>query len=698
MKRISSTLALSAAVLFCPGSGLFADVVENFDGGWIDASYAGISSYEHAGVGNWESHDAVVSPERSRSGECVRLNDSTQAYLEFKGGDGDGLDGGVTAVSFWHRLWSGSDPVPFVLESNQGGAGWTEVAAGSCDSTAYAEFSAAIELSGNDIRLRIRPSAAVERMLIDDFAVASGPTLPDSATVDFGESRSSASETAGTVRIPVVLTQAADCRVEVAVTGGSAVSPEDFELLTPVLDFSAGATMAMAEVTIIDDGRVEGSEVVELKLSSPSGVKVGQAGHVLSILDDDRSNPAGGGEKLVIMSANTTSGNFQQYEGPGDRIFEAIRPDIVGIQEFTVPEDGGIRAWVDRVFGEEFDYMIEAGDENIPCGVISRYPITASGEWEDPQVGDRDFAWASIDIPGDTDLHVISVHLHGSGGSSSRNAEAEVIIEQVRATFPASDYVVLCGDFNTTTRTEPAVETLKQIFSDAHVPVDQDGDGDTNMNRNKPYDWVMPNAPLDALHTSFSIGGLDFPDGFVLDTRKWPNPPSPTLSSDSGATNMQHMAVVKCYQLPSDAAEVTARGTPHRWLEGYGITGDLDAEEALDPDGDGFATWQEYHSNTDPLDGNSKFAITDFSVEDDRVLVVCSTSPGRRYSIDFADPPANGTDDLKWLPFGSPTVGIHEETRALETTHTFVDDFSESTTMRRPPEGCRLYRVSVEIP
>jgi len=36
--------------------------------------------------------------------------------------------------------------------------------------------------------------------------------------------------------------------------------------------------------------------------------------------------------------------------------------------------------------------------------------IVEAGEWDDPRVGNRDFAWARIDIPGPVDLWAVSVH------------------------------------------------------------------------------------------------------------------------------------------------------------------------------------------------------------------------------------------------------------------------------------------------
>lgn len=131
-------------------------------------------------------------------------------------------------------------------------------------------------------------------------------------------------------------------------------------------------------------------------------------------------------ERLRIVAANLTSGNGQDYDpGHGARILRGLQPDIVLIQEFNYLNNtaSDFRAWVDDTFGADFSYMREPSPGQIPNGVISRYPILASGKWEDANVSNRDFAWARIDIPGDRDLWVISVHLLTTS-SSNRNAEA----------------------------------------------------------------------------------------------------------------------------------------------------------------------------------------------------------------------------------------------------------------------------------
>lgn len=666
-----------------------AEVTEDFDGGWSDPSYAGTSTYNHAGVGIWESNDALVANDKARSGDYVRLRNSGSPYLEFQGLDGNGVDGGVGTVSFWYRHWDGDgSTIPFVLEYRIGGGAWVEAGSGTADSTTYQLFSESLGLAADDVTLRIRPTSTSERLLIDDFAIADAPAGP---VVGFDSAGTEVLETAGTIQIPVTLTPAGTASVSVAVAGGDAGTPGDFQLLTTSLSFTAANPTRSVELAITNDAVAEAAETVELLLQSPVGAALATAGHTVTISDDDA--PPGSGDQLVIVAANTTSGNLQQYEGPGDRIFQALDPDIVGIQEFNVPDAGGHRAWVDRVFGTEFHYMIEAGGESIPCGVISRYPITASGEWQDPQVNDRDFAWASIDIPGPKDLHVVSVHFHGSGGSSSRNIEAGVIVSEVSAAFPADDYIVLCGDLNTTSRTEAAVTTLKAVFSDAHVPVDRNGDDDTNQNRNNPYDWVMPNAALDAIHATYELGGRSYPDGLVFDTRLWSPPPSPALAGDSGAGMMQHMAVVKAFQLP---ATETSNGTPHSWLESHGIHSDFEAADAADLDGDGFPTWQEYLSNTDPTAADSRLEIIDVGWAGNQVAVTCSTQPGRRYVIEFVDHGTGGSP-WNWAGFAS-AAGEFVEGSPTPGTHVFHDDFSAATTQSPPAGSSRLYRVRAEIP
>jgi endonuclease/exonuclease/phosphatase family metal-dependent hydrolase len=263
-------------------------------------------------------------------------------------------------------------------------------------------------------------------------------------------------------------------------------------------------------------------------------------------------------ERIRIVAANLTSGNGQNYDpGHGNRILQGLKPDIVLVQEFNYLNNtaADFRAWVDANFGTTFYYTREPSPGQIPNGIVSRYPILASGEWEDTNVSNRDFSWARIDIPGDKDLWAISVHLLTTS-SGNRNAEASQILNYIAAQgVPAADYVVLGGDFNTDSRTEACINTLSSYFvTSGPYPVDQSNNGNTNSGRNKPYDWVLADTELHAVKTSVVLGANTFTNGLVFDSRVYSPLPSPVLAGDSAASNMQHMAVVRDFLIPANNA------------------------------------------------------------------------------------------------------------------------------------------------
>ena len=542
-----------------------ADFAESFDGWTDDPSYAGEAVYESEESGIWVSFNALAGPEAARSGLAVRFNDDTEdPWLECRGFDGNGLDGGVGAVSFWYRHWDGDGrAVAFRLRYRIGGGSWIDAGPEvvAPQDTQYRQFSQSLNLVDDDVTLRIQSTADDERLVLDDFMVMGPSGLP---VVRFGGSASSVREGDGTVLLPLTLSPAADAEVDVILTGGDAAMPADLTYSPTTVVFSAaGGGEASVQVHLTDDDIPEPDKTAVWSLASPVGAVIDAAAaqYTLSIQDDDMAD--GGSALIKVMAANLSSGNNQEYEGPGIRIMQALNPDIIGIQEFTVSHPGGRRGFVDEVFGPEFDYIVEGGDEPIPNGVISRWPIIASGEWQDPQVNDRDFSWATIDIPGPTNLHVISVHFHGSGGASSRQVQAEIIVNQASAAFPADEYIVLAGDLNTSSRTEATLSVLAALFSDARVPADRFGNDDTNANRNRPYDYVLPNAALNALHEPVILGGLSYPNGIVFDTRLWNPPPAPALTGDSGASQMQHMAVMKAFEIPALDAVHTGRTIQH---------------------------------------------------------------------------------------------------------------------------------------
>ena len=252
--------------------------------------------------------------------------------------------------------------------------------------------------------------------------------------------------------------------------------------------------------------------------------------------------------RLRAMAANLTSGNLQSYDpGHGARIMQGADPDIVMIQEFnygtnTVAE---LNDFVSATFGGEFSWQRGAG--MIPNGVISRWPFLSQGEWVDPSVNNRAFTWARVDLPGPNELWVVSVHLLTSG-AGARNTEAAALVGRFQANIPPGDYLLVGGDFNTDTRAEVCFTTLApRLIVTGPYPADQNANDATNTTRTKPYDHVLASPCLSALRTATVIGASVYDAGLVVDTRVYTplSEITPALLSDSAATAMQHMAVVK---------------------------------------------------------------------------------------------------------------------------------------------------------
>lgn len=260
------------------------------------------------------------------------------------------------------------------------------------------------------------------------------------------------------------------------------------------------------------------------------------------------------GTKVRIVAANLTSGNLPKYDdGPGIRILKGLDADIVLIQEFNYLQNNSasFTTFVTDVCGAECTY-VRGPTAEIPNGVISRYPMLASGSWADPEVSNRSFVWAHIDAPGDVDLWAISVHLLTSN-ATDRREEAEALMSFIDANVADADFAVLGGDFNTNQREEPALDVLDPYFvTTGPYPADHTGNAGTSGNRRKPYDWVIGDGQLDSLAIPVELGQSTFPWGAVVDTRVYEplRDISPAQEGDSAAFQMQHMAVVRDFALP----------------------------------------------------------------------------------------------------------------------------------------------------
>ncbi len=378
----------------------------------------------------------------------------------------------------------------------------------------------------------------------------------DAVAVSFGSARIVGEEGGASVAIPVKLAYSGSAAVQfrfIGPTNGTAQRGVDFNCATTLV--ISGASTSNLMVDLVNDVLPEGPESIKIQLVPVSPATAGSTTQaVLYVRDDD---------SVSVMAANITSGSNQEYEDDGNRILQALSPDVVLIQEFNMTNGttaAAYRAWVDANFGTNYSYYVQSG-VSIPNGIVSRWPISSAGVWDDTTLTDRDFVWAKIVLPGTQQLQAVSVHIKASSTSSDiaqRTTEARALTNYIAQAgwLTNGNYITIAGDFNLYSTNETALQVLTtQTVTDKHQPADQFGDKETNSARDNPYDRVLPSTNLDARHRTFSLWGYTYTNGIVFDTRiTWASGlPPPSLYSNSAALNMQHMGVMKVFELEKDA-------------------------------------------------------------------------------------------------------------------------------------------------
>lgn len=270
--------------------------------------------------------------------------------------------------------------------------------------------------------------------------------------------------------------------------------------------------------------------------------------------------------RIRIVAGNISSRKekvcSQCYDpGHGIRIFQALKPDIALVQEMNYKNNSAsdYKNFAQQIVGTNH-YAVDSADYQIPNGVVSRYPIRSHGYWKDPNINNRALMWAVVDIPGNTDIFAVSVHLHTDPASDQVTA-AKVIVDEiakVKSSNPGKYYYVVGGDFNGTSAVDSSGFGKNHTFYvDGPDPVDEEKNGNTNANRNKQYDFVLADYPLHEFQVPVvyysnedSTKTKCYENGLVFDTRVYSQSVldeyfSPAQTGDSKADEMQHMAVVK---------------------------------------------------------------------------------------------------------------------------------------------------------
>ncbi len=130
------------------------------------------------------------------------------------------------------------------------------------------------------------------------------------------------------------------------------------------------------------------------------------------------------------------------------------------------------------------------------------------------------------------------------------------------------------------------------------------------------------------------------------------------------------------------APDLAAGGTPHWWLDQYGLTAgglSFDQAEAGNPDGDPFTSGEEYIADSDPNDPASHFRVLAVS-RNVPVTVTFESSAARRYTLLGCDTLLGGAWDP--VPGGGPRPGVGGP-----------DALTDTGAVPRP-----FYRLKVELP
>lgn len=317
-------------------------------------------------------------------------------------------------------------------------------------------------------------------------------------------------------------------------------------------------------VTALRDGQEDGEKQVRVTLTASSNdSSLDNVSKSVVVTTVDTEGGAGETVKIRAVAANITSGNNQSYDpGHGIRIFQAIKPDVVMIQEFNYRNnnDSAIQQMIQTAFGNGFYYHrgrdLSGG---IPNGVISRWPIIESGYWASNVIKNRDWDWALIDLPGSKELLAVSLHLSTSDNAKeisplTKNIQNKIAADKAKG---LEYYVLVGGDFNSAATANGKNELRNVVVTSVSKPVDQKGDDSTNATRSKTLDLLFADRDLHYKEIDAKIGRNSYPHGHVFDSRVYSKKGelgdvSPVQANDSGATNMQHMAVIRDFQFVAD--------------------------------------------------------------------------------------------------------------------------------------------------
>jgi hypothetical protein len=181
----------------------------------------------------------------------------------------------------------------------------------------------------------------------------------------FASATDSGSESAGTVNIPVTLSEASatPVTVEYAIAGGSATGGIDYTLAAGMLTFDPGVTSVNIPLTIIDDLFDEPAQTVIVEIKNAWNASLGTSSHTYTINDNDNPPPV-------------TAGFAAAFSAGGENVSPAVLLVTLSAA-YPTPVTVNYAATSGTATGGGVDYTLAPGTVTFAPGeTVQSIPIT----------------------------------------------------------------------------------------------------------------------------------------------------------------------------------------------------------------------------------------------------------------------------------------------------------------------------------
>ena len=179
-------------------------------------------------------------------------------------------------------------------------------------------------------------------------------------------------ESHGTLDIPIVISRSktASAQLDISGTATEGVGMDAVLSSSNIAFVSAGSVTQWISVVINEDSLAEGTELLILSLTNTTSTSVGAIPNAtISIRGND---------SFSIATANLVDSSFK-FQAEAQRMLEGLKPDIIAAQEFNIANGETHRSFIDRTLGTNYEFYVE--NTSLPNGIVSRWPILASGWW-----------------------------------------------------------------------------------------------------------------------------------------------------------------------------------------------------------------------------------------------------------------------------------------------------------------------------